>query len=151
MEQQEDLILEPLLLESTSSRKRILPLWIKIFSWLFLITGAISILAVFAGMLGTSYQVSLYGLQSNEPFSLTGLLILAMFVFKGIVAFGLLTAKGWAVGLGIVDAVVGIVICGAAMFALPLLYGTGSPFTIRLELALLIPYLIRLQKLKKNW
>jgi uncharacterized membrane protein (DUF2068 family) len=96
--------------------------------------------------------LALYGLGSNEPFSITGILIILLFLFKGIVAFGLWTQKDWAVNFGLADAIIGIAICIFVMAIAPII-NNPSEFTLglRLELVVLIPYLIKLLKIKAHW
>lgn len=55
------------------SRKSLLPVWIKIFAWFFLITGLVVPIAVFAGLNGWLFNTALYGFATNEPFSPTGI------------------------------------------------------------------------------
>lgn len=150
--EQEQLLLEPLLKDSTIKRRALLPLWIKVFIWLFMITGGISLLGPIAGLLSVSFQVSLYGLESNDPLSPIGLLVSFLFLFKGMVAYGLWTEKDWAVNLGIADAILGITVCCLTMLVLPFVdEEAGFTLNLRLELALLIPYLIKLQNIKAAW
>ena len=152
MEQQDPLILEPLLDEYKVRRRSLLPVWMKVFIWFFMFAGAIAPFCIIAGLSGTTVQLSLYGLETTDAISLTGLLILALFFFKGIVAFCLWTEKKEAVTLGIVDAVLGIVICTYLMIIAPFVDDSpGHVVNIRLELVALIPYLIKLSKIKSQW
>jgi hypothetical protein len=128
---------------------RILPWWIKAFSWLFLLIGGCSAILLILCLFGLQYELSLYGLAANGTLSFTGLLISVLFILKGIVAFGLLTHKQWANMLAIIDAVTGIVICIVVMI-LPLFYSDGVGFSLRLELALLIPYLLYFTRQRKK-
>ncbi|ANE51471.1 hypothetical protein [Flavisolibacter tropicus] len=154
MEQTEQLILEPLLQEATIKKRQLLPIWIKIFCWFFLLGGLVAPLLVVAGLLFNDVQASLalYGMETASPLSIVGLLIAALFFLKGIVAYGLWWEKSWAINLGIADAIIGIFFCVLLMtplgLSLELLTTTPS---FRLELVALIPYLIKLQKLKPIW
>lgn len=153
MEQTEHLILEPLLQEASIKRRQLLPIWIKIFCWFFLLGGLVAPLLVIAGLfLDVQASLALYGMETSDPLSLAGLVIAALFFLKGIVAYGLWWEKDWALDFGIVDAIIGIAFCGLLMTPLGLSLGltTATP-AIRLELVALIPYLIKLQKLKSLW
>ena len=133
-------------------RRKLLPWWIKVFTWLFLIFGGIVPIASIVGLFGVKFQLSIYGFETNDPLSLTGISLLLLFVFKGIVAFGLWTEKNWAILLGQVDAVLGIAICLVSMVFIPLFYiENGFHLNFRLELVILIPYIIKLQKIKEEW
>lgn len=153
MEQTEPLILEPLLQEASVKRRQLLPLWIKIFCWIFLFTGQIALLVVIAGLLfNVQSSLALYGMETTNPLSLAGLLIAALFLLKGAVAYGLWWEKDWAVDLGIIDAIAGIAFCGLMMTPFgSWLELAPAGLNLRLELVALIPYLIKFQKLKPLW
>ena len=130
-------------------RRSLLPVWIKIFTWIFLIFGVAAPFALMFGLLGIHFQLSLYGLETNDPISLIGLFLIGIFLYKGITAFGLWMEKSWAIIAGQIDAVLGIVVCIFVMFINPFL--NSFKINIRLELLLLIPFLIKLGKIKKDW
>lgn len=142
-----DLLSDSFLNEGKINRKTLIPLWIKIFSWIFLVFGFFTPIILVAGIFMTNVSLSLYGLQAYTPYSLIGGFITAVFMLKGIVAYGILKREEWAVKLGIIDAVLGITVCMAI-----LIYQVVSgSFSFRGELLLLIPYLIKLLKIKDDW
>jgi hypothetical protein len=152
MEQEEQLILEPLLEQSLVSRRKLLPVWIKVFVWIFMIMGVIVPLAVVYSLTGATFQISLYGLESNTALNTVGAIALTLFLLKGIAAFALWTEKAWAVDIAIVDAIIGIIVCLFVMMVYPFIDDIeGFTINIRLELLLLIPYLLKLQKIKPLW
>lgn len=122
-------------------RKDLLPWWIKVFSWIFLVFGALGILGIVCGILGYQIALSFFGLATKDPFSMDGIVIIGLLLFKAIVSYGLLWEQGWAVVAGIIDAILGILICIIMVF-----YSS-----YRLELVFLIPYLIRLLKIRSQW
>lgn len=132
------------------SRRVLLPLWIKIFCWIFMIMGIASIICLIVGALGSTANLSLYGFETNEPLSLIGLFIVAIILFKGFTAYSLWFEKDYAIKLGKVDTILGIAICMASMVVIPYLQ-ENSGFTIRLEIALLIPFYIKLNKIEEEW
>ena len=146
---QTDLLTDELVQENGILRKRMLPLWIKIFTWIFLIISAIAPIVFVLGLMGFTAQLALYGLETNEPLSPIGILITALFIIKGITAFGLLKEKDWAIKIGIADAIIGIVICTLVMLY-PII-NSDSKFSLRIELVALIPYLLKLLKIKTQW
>lgn len=149
MENQPDLLQE----EVTSKYKRrrqLLPWWIKVFIWLFLVFGAIVPIGLIAGILGYTFQIALYGLETNQPLSIIGLLLCVLFLLKGTVAYGLWTEKNWAIKLGMFDAIIGITICLFMMFIYPLI-DASIQFTFRFDMLILIPYLLRLIKINRTW
>jgi hypothetical protein len=136
---------------SNLSRKKLLPVWINIFSWIFLVLGAFIPVALIFGILGYSFNLSIYGLETIRPFSVDGLLIMVLMSFKAVVAFGLLTKKDWAVSLALIDAVIGIVFCAFMMLIYPFLMSNGPRLIIRLELIALIPYFIKMKSIRSKW
>jgi hypothetical protein len=133
-------------------RRDLLPKWIKVFTWFFLFLGIIAPLGLFAGLLNVPFQVSLYGLSTHNPLSLLGVFLTLLFLFKGIVAFGLWTEKDWAIQLGEIDAFLGITICVLTMLFLPLLNTkNGCKLDFRIELLVLVPYYLKLRQIKFDW
>lgn len=135
-------VLKPLKMDS---RRKLLPWWIKLFIWIFLIMGAFVPIIFLLGIFGVNVHISYYGMDAQGAFSYSGLLILALISLKGITAYGLWSGKYWALDLGIIDAVVGILICIYLMFT-RMFSGNenGFIFTFRIELILLVPYLLKL-------
>lgn len=105
---------------------------------------------MFLGFTNIKPDLAFYGFETNEPFSLLGLLVISIVILKGIAAFSLWFEKDNAIKIGKTDAIVGIVLCVISMLILPFLQ-ESSNITLRLELALLIPFLIKLNRIQKNW
>ncbi|WP_300672366.1 hypothetical protein [Soonwooa sp.] len=132
-------------------RRTLLPLWMKIFTWIFLVTGvAAAVILPIASIFLTKIDLEIYGFYATQLWTFDGVAILLIFLLKGIVAYGLWFEKDWAIKLAIVDAILGIVICIYAMF---IQYSTPEHFEVnlRLELVLLIPYLIKSWRLNSIW
>jgi len=129
-------------------RTSLLPVWIKVFAWIFGILGLFAPVAFIIGLFAGHLGASIYGIEATSAASPLALLVLLIFVLKTTVAFGLLRSKSWGVKLGILDAVTGIIIC-----CLVMLYSVNvlSDFTFRLEIILLIPYLVKLLKIRSDW
>lgn len=137
-------------LENALFRRRdLLPIWIKVFIWIFLIFGALAPFTFACGAFGTNFHTSLYGLESNQAISITGIFITILFIFKGIVALGLWTEKVCAVNLAITDALIGIIICSVMMYLSFVNLTNGLVFGF--ELILLIPYLVKMIKIRTEW
>ena len=148
-----DNILDEEQFEHTNLRRRdLLPIWIKIFTWIFLLFGAIAPIALIFGIIGMRFNLALYGLETIQPLSLAGILIIILFAIKGVVSFGLWTEKEWAVKLAIIDAIIGIIVCVFVMVIIPFIsQNNGMNISLRLELIPLIPYLIKMRKIKTEW
>ncbi|MEM6298588.1 MAG: hypothetical protein AAF740_07870 [Bacteroidota bacterium] len=148
-------ILDENQLQSNGPRRRaLLPIWIKVFIWIFLVMGALIPVAAVLGLLGFTFGLSIYGLESNAPLSLTGLIVMSIFSLKGAVAFGLWTEKRWAAKLALVDAAVGLFIC-VLVSMLPFVAIEGNFISIdasfRLEILFLLPYLLVMRKIAPEW
>jgi hypothetical protein len=137
--------------EKTKKRRRkLLPWWIKVFCWIFMLFGVLSFVCLILGFTNIKPGLAFYGFETNEPFSLYGLIVISIGLLKGFTAFSLWFEKDFAIKIGKIDAIIGIVLCGISMLVLPF-FQEKSNVTIRLELALLIPYLIKLNKIQKEW
>ena len=133
-------------------RRALLPWWMKIFIWIFIVMGGASILVFIIGLSGRQVTLSLYGLETNHPISFTGILLMAVFLLKGLASYGLWAEEDWAITVGFIDAIAGILICLFVMFGLPYLYpADGFKSTFRLEILLLIPYLMKLKSIRPEW
>lgn len=133
---------------SEKRRRDLLPNWIKFFTWMFMIFGVLTPLVFLLGILGSTFNMSLYGLQTMYVYSPLGIALLLLYVFKGIVAYSLWTERDWAVMLALIDGAIGIVICFIISFVLPF-YTDG--WNIRLELVALVPYFMTMMKISVEW
>lgn len=132
-------------------RRSLLPVWMKLFIWLFMTVGILSVPIFVVGCLGSHFLVALYGLETDEPSSFAGFFLTALFAFKGLVSFFLWFEKRPAITLGIIDACIGILICIGVMFG----FGFFLPYRVsasfRLEIVFLIVYLIKLINIREKW
>lgn len=149
--QQDDILTDVVEQLNKVKRKHLLPWWIKIFMWFFLIFSVLAVIGFVVGIMGYRSNFSLYGLTSDNPLSTTGICIFLLFMLKGITAFGLLKEEDWAIKLGMLDAVVGIVLCVLIMIFPTYIAGPDAKFNFRLELILLVLYLNKLLKIKYTW
>ena len=70
-------------------RRDLLPMWIKVFIWIFLIFGAIMPIGILFALLNFQFQLSLYGIETNYPRSTEGIFLMTLFAYKFLVAYGL--------------------------------------------------------------
>jgi len=147
---QNDLLDDILPKTPKNARRRLLPIWMKIFIWIFMVLGGLAVPAFIFGLFGFNMDLALYGFETHEPMSLVGILLLAVFVFKGLVCYSLWWEKDWAITLGIVDAAIGLAICIVSMVGISFLdeYRSGG---FRLEILFLLPYLIKLCNIEGKW
>ncbi len=145
-------VLDNELFTKTERRRKLLPVWIKVFLWIFMLFGVIAPVGLVLGVFGVEYNLSLYGLETNTPLSPIGLVIISFFALKGIVSVGLWTEKDWAINIAIIDAIIGIATCIIVMLVLPIVSkSSGFHFTFKLELLVLIPYLIKMKNIRGEW
>jgi hypothetical protein len=150
-ENQGDILSDIVLQINNVKRKQLLPWWIKVFMWIFLVFGVFAPFGLILAIFGFDFQLSLYGLETNNPISIIGIIIMAIFLFKGITAYGFFREKDWAITLGIIDSISGIFICILVMI-FPLTDKTShGNNSFRLELVLLVPYLIKMIRIKSAW
>jgi hypothetical protein len=149
MQNENSLGLEQLLIDKAVRRRKLIPVWINIFIWIFIVFACFIPLVFVMSLTGYRPSLALYGLEETDPFSVRWWLICSLFLFKGITAFALWSEKNYAIKLAIIDAVIGIIICFAIMFA-PV-FDKHFPFMFRLELVALVPYLAWLFKRKNLW
>lgn len=132
-------------------RRKMLPWWIKVFVWIFMITGAIAPLGIISGLFGYGFVVALYGVSTNDPLSPTGLLLIVVYLFKGFTAYGLWFEKDWAITVAKTDAAIGILICAFVMLILPSLEGSQGTMSFRLELLFILAFLVKIAKIGPAW
>ena len=58
-------------------RRKLLPWWIKVFCWIFMILAVGAVGALITNLFIPNVNVSLYGFSSNTAYSVTGLFIIA--------------------------------------------------------------------------
>lgn len=136
--------------DNLARRRSLLPIWIKIFTWLFLIGGAVAIGILISGFFLTNINLEIYGIQASHPYTLTGFSISILLIYKGFVAYGLWFQEKWAPRAAIIDGIIGIAICIIMMIIIPFTHSNIN-FTIRLELIPLYFYLQKMQKIKPIW
>lgn len=133
-------------------RRKLLPWWIKVFCWVFMVFGGLVLLGMIPNLIwGFSYNLALYGMSAHSVKTPIGLLIDALFVFKAIAAIGLWTEKDWAIKIAKADSIIGIIICALMTFVYPFFDGVDGQFTFRFELLILIPYLIKIDAIREDW
>jgi hypothetical protein len=134
--------------ESLARRRHLLPIWVKIFIWIFLVFGVITLPILLIASAGYSVYLSAFGLSTTDALSLTGLIILSIYFTNGVVAFMMWFEKKRAIHIAQIVAVILFLFSAYMMF----FYHAGiRGFTIRFELILLIPYLMFLNRIRMKW
>lgn len=128
-------------------RKDLIPLWIKIFGWLFLVFGAAApVLYLISAILNFEATYEIFGLSyTGSAYTAMPMLISLIILVNGLCAYGLLFQKNWGLMSCLVMGYIGFFITLISMFIyLP-------DLTIRLEPLLQVPYLVKLHKIKPQW
>ena len=136
--------------DKSLARKALIPLWIKIFGWLFIVMGAL-VPFLFIGSLifGFSASYTMFGLEyEGNAMALMPLVIAAVIFVNGLCAYGLLFGKDWGLNACIVFGYIGLALTVGTMVFEMIFSGS---MMIRLEPIIQIPYLVKLHRLKAHW
>lgn len=130
-------------------RYLLLPAWIRVFSWIFLVLGLFTLpLFVFSVFDDVPANFSLFGIDYEGSMRRpTPIALAACFTFLGYAGFTLLWGKkeGRVVGLAAGYLGVALVIISTLIACL------NGRKTIRLELILQIPYIVALHRRRNSW
>ena len=147
METLDDQIIEDSV-EHIETRKELLPKWIIVFSWIFIILSFTFPIGILFDLLDFRFHISLYGFKTFKALSSKGVLLCFLLLLKSIVGFGLIKRKDWAIKAALLDGAVGILICAYALF-LTIKGAEGVQYQI--DLLFLIPYFIKMLKIQQRW
>ncbi|WP_278022098.1 hypothetical protein [Flavobacterium ginsengisoli] len=64
-------------------RRKLLPWWIKIFCWIFMLMSVGAIASLITNLFVPNVNLSLYGFSTNTAYSGIGLFIIAVMLLKG--------------------------------------------------------------------
>jgi hypothetical protein len=146
-----DEILDSIPEQKNLRRRKLIPKWIIVFCWIFMIMAVLAFIGAILGLFGFTFQLSLYGLDTIMPLSLTGIVLSVLFLLKGVAGFGLWAEKDWGVEAGLIDAIIGMTVCAYVMVIPFIGKNSSGGFTFRFELFLLIPYFLNLKEISKEW
>ncbi len=131
-------------------RRKLLPVWIRVFCILFMISGVVGVFCIVVSVIGIPAELSVYGFEGDSAFSPGGAVAVGVYLLNGTTAWALWFEKDYAIDLAKVGALVQMGLCMLAMVVLPYVLSDFHA-TIRLELAVLIPYFIKLTKIEGRW
>ncbi len=136
--------------DKSQARKALIPLWIKIFGWLFIAMGAlVPFLYIGSLIFGFSASYTMFGLEyEGNAKALMPLAIAVVILINGLCAYGLLFGKDWGLTACIAFGYIGLLLTlGTMIFEIAF---NGS-MMIRLEPIIQVPYLVKLHRLKAHW
>lgn len=136
--------------DKSQARKALIPLWIKIFGWLFIVMGVlVPFLYIGSLIFGFSASYTMFGLEyEGYAKALMPLVISTVILINGLCAYGLLFGRDWGLTACIVFGYIGLLLTIGTM--LSEIIFTGN-MMIRLEPIIQIPYLVKLHRLKLHW
>lgn len=137
--------------ENQIIRRKLLPIWIKVFCWIFILAGLLTVPIIIMGALGMSASLSFYGFSTQSPFSFTGILLILVFLYKGFVAYSLWFEKDNAITLAKIDVAIGVILCILSMVLMPLIDSIGFKITFRLEIIVLLLFYHKINKIEYEW
>jgi len=127
-------------------RRDLLPIWIKIFCWIFMVGGVAACIIVALSVFGIYASLEFFGFTAaNGVVSM--LIAFSAFIFNGVAAFLLWTEHDAAINVAKLSAYYGILLCLIATF---LSLSSGN-FMIRLEFIPLGFFLAKLNKIEYDW
>ncbi|WP_282637863.1 hypothetical protein [Sphingobacterium thalpophilum] len=119
-----------------------LPLFIKIFSFYFLLSGPVVLVLSVCQLFGIEGTIRIYGLESQSPITVVGALVLIIYILKFFVAYGFYKGIGFTRHLAIFEATFGVLIGLFVVFGPMYLDQPVVPHNLSLDLFFLIPYLL---------
>lgn len=135
--------------DAAIERRKLVPRWIKIFGWIFMVMGIAIFVLPIAAPLGKPATYEIFGLHhQGAPFDPMALTISAIILSLAASAYGLLFGRSWGLTACLVTGYVGVAICLGTMAHSVTSQGS---LAIRLELLLQIPYLVKLHKIRPLW
>ncbi len=130
-------------------RKHILPAWVRFFSWLYLpfILSPLILLAL--SFVDGEMTFGVFGLKYRDSsiWHPIPLLVTSIFTYAGIVAYGMLWGKDWAINAGIVYGIIGI----GMSIATTINSFASRQVHISIEPFMLIAFVVALSRRRNQW
>ena len=136
-----------------SRRRELFPWWLLVFTFLFLVFGAIIPLWIIVGIFKSKFHITLLGISTHNPLSLICITSTLYYVNKAVMAYALWTENDWAITAAKVDAVFSILLCCFAIgyaFVAPQVNGSQL-INSAVSLLISVLYLIRMSKIQSAW
>ena len=129
------------------ARWKLLPGWIRFFTWIFLLFSGYGIITGFASLFqGNLIEDDIYGLKVTKLKKI-GELILILNIIKILVVYGYFFQKDWAIKVGITDAILGIFLC-IIVFIISI---SQSNLNFPIQGVILLIYLVSLRSIRLKW
>lgn len=129
-------------------RRALLPWWIKIFCWLFMLAACIVPFGIIARIMHYPTDFEMFGIGSHDPFSAQGAIAMLIILFNGITALLLWAEWEKAIMVAKINAIINIGICVIVMGYFLI---EKHNINFRLELILLALFLYKLNNIQYKW
>ena len=128
------------------SRRSLVPVWIKIFGWVFIAMAVLSIpLMLWGAIAGENVRFELFGFTYEGPaLHPYAFAMVTLYLFMGMTAYGLIFRRDWGVTGCLANGYIGVALCIISMI---LSGGTN----IRVEPIIQLFYIRRLHKIRREW
>ncbi len=129
-----------------ASRRELVPVWIKIFGWIFIAVSALTVpLMLWSVVAGSDVRLDLFGFGYTGPaLHPYAFAMASLYLFMGITAYGLIFRKDWGVTGCLANGYIGLAICIISMIM-------SGGTNIRIEPIIQLFYLRRLHKIRPDW
>lgn len=127
-------------------RRKLLPWWMRFFSWLFMIMGGIAVLSIISLLSDEFPELTLYGFNGKSGL-IEFVVVFPIFILNGLTGFYLYYEKDEAMMLAKLCGVAGVVACIAST----VLSSINGNFTFQFEIILLALFLHRISLIQDEW
>lgn len=134
--------------QSTTLRKDLIPTWIKVFSWLFLITGILGLFGLLSYVFNPLLNINIYDINLKENSFILSMFSTLIIIFNGFTAYLILKKEDKAIEIARINALIGIVICITSTFLNLYLY---DEFKIRIEIIFIWFFYKKMDEIKLRW
>nr|WP_322624941.1 hypothetical protein [uncultured Flavobacterium sp.] len=127
-------------------RRELLPWWVRAFSWIFIVMGALAVPGFVALFFTQNFESSLFDLDQAIP-GYGKQISALLFIISGFAGLCLWLEKKQAVIIAIICGFINLIVCSISMVLL-IVNGDGN---LRLEFFICIFFLIKMFQIKNNW
>lgn len=129
-------------------RKDLIPIWIKFFSWLFLLFGISAFLGLLSFYFNPIYTIDIFGINQASDNLFLSLISALVLIFNGVVAYLLIAKEDKAVEIAKINALINIVICVVSTILNLYFY---KNLTFRIEIFFIWFFYAKMREIQFKW
>jgi len=129
-------------------RKDLIPIWIKFFSWLFLLFGILAFLGLLSFYFNPIYTIDIFGINQATDNLFLSLISDLVLIFNGVVAYLLIAKEDKAVEIAKINALINIVICVVSTILNLYFY---KNLTFRIEIFFIWFFYAKMREIQFKW